>query len=191
MKIGFIGGGNMGEAMLSALLDKALSKPGDICAGDASTARRRELKQKYGISITDDNRQAAKGDVVILAVKPQNLTEVMSELKGQLKPAQLVLSIIAGASLATLCQGLNHGGTIRAMPNTPALVGKGITVWTAAAGVTAAQKEKASAILGTMGKEIYTGDEKYLDMATAISGSGPAYFFLFAEALTAAADDCQ
>ena len=184
MKIAFIGGGNMGEAMLSALLDRGLTTPADVRVSDTREERRQELRQKYGAEVTGDNRLTVeKGDVLVLAIKPQNLAEVMAELNGQLQPNQLVLSIVAGARLNTLCQGLNHRHTVRSMPNTPAQIGEGITVWTATDVVTGQQKKWAGAILGAMGKEIYVDDEKYLDMATAVSGSGPAYFFLFVESL--------
>ncbi len=184
MKIAFIGGGAMGEAMLSAILDKGLSTPEAVCVSDINKARHQHLEQKYSVAVTNDNRLAAdKGDIVVLAIKPQNLAEVMTELSGHLKPTQLVLSIIAGARINTLCQGLNHRHIVRAMPNTPAQIGEGISVWTATAEVTELQKRRAGSILGTMGKEIYVEDEKYLDMATAVSGSGPAYFFLFVESL--------
>jgi pyrroline-5-carboxylate reductase len=188
MKIAFIGGGNMGEAMLSALLDKGLSSPRDIFVSDISQSRRQYLKQKYGVTVMADNRLALKNAAVItLAIKPQNLAQAMAELSGQIKPTQLVLSIIAGAKIATLCRGLQHKRVARAMPNTPAQIGEGMTVWTATKEVTRRQKKWASSILGAMGKEIYVEDEKYIDMATAVSGSGPAYFFLFVEALMEAA----
>jgi len=184
IKIALIGGGAMGEAILSAILDKGLSTPQAVCVSDINEARRRHLEQKYSVAVTNNNRLAVdKGDIVVLAIKPQNLAEVMTELSGQLKPTQLVLSIIAGARIKTLCQGLNHRHIVRVMPNTPAQIGEGISVWTATAEVTELQKRWAGSILGTMGKEIYVADEKYLDMATAVSGSGPAYFFLFAESL--------
>ncbi len=184
MKIAFIGGGAMGEGMLSAILDKGLSTPEAVCVSDIKKARHQHLEQKYSVAVTNDNRLAVdKGDIVVLTIKPQNLTEVMTELSGHLKPTQLVLSIVAGARINTLCQGLNHRHIIRAMPNTPAQIGEGISVWTATAEVTELQKKWSGSILGTMGKEIYVEDEKYLDMATAVSGSGPAYFFLFVESL--------
>jgi len=128
MKIAFIGGGNMGEAMLSAILDKGLSPPQAISVSDRDKTRRQHLEQKYGVAVMSDNRQAiTRGDVVVLAIKPQNLVEVMDELRGQLNSAQLVLSIIAGARVNTLCLGLSHGSVVRAMPNTPAQIGEGIT----------------------------------------------------------------
>ena len=111
----------------------------------------------------------------------------MSELGGQLKPTQLVLSIIAGARINTLSQGLKHGCIVRVMPNTPAQIGEGISVWTATAEVTEQQRGWARAILRAMGREIYVDDENYIDMATAVSGSGPAYFFLVIESLVDAA----
>ena len=188
MKIAFIGGGNMGEAMLSAILDKGLSPPQAISVSDRDKTRRQHLEQKYGVAVMSDNRQAiTRGDVVVLAIKPQNLVEVMDELRGQLNSAQLVLSIIAGARVNTLCLGLSHGSVVRAMPNTPAQIGEGITAWTATPEVTETQKGWASSILGAMGKEIYMDDEKYMDMVTAVSGSGPAYIFLMVESLVDAA----
>ena len=188
MKIAFIGGGVMGEAMLSAILGKKLSLPQAISVSDVNQARCQYLGRKYGVAVMSNNRQAIEGsDVVVLAIKPQNLVEVMAELSGQLKSAQLVLSIIAGARIDTLRLGLNHSRVVRVMPNTPAQIGEGISVWTATTGVTRQQKEWAASILGAMGKEIYVDDEKYIDMATAVSGSGPAYVFLFAEALVDAA----
>jgi pyrroline-5-carboxylate reductase len=188
MKLAFIGGGNMGEAMLSAILAQGLSKPQDISVSDISETRRRYLKQKYSVAVTSDNKKAVDGaEVVVLAIKPQNLAEVMADLNGELKPAQLVLSIIAGATLKTLSSGLKHNRIVRVMPNTPAQIGEGMSVWTATAEVTEKQRERASSILGAIGREIYVDDEKYLDMATAVSGSGPAYFFLFVEALVEAA----
>ncbi len=188
MKIAFIGGGNMGEAMLSAILDKGLSTPQAISVSDIDETRRQYLEQNYGVAVMSSNRLAvAKSNVVILAIKPQNLIEVMAELNDRLKPSQLVLSIIAGARINTLCLGLNHSPIVRAMPNTPAQIGEGMSVWTATPEFTGQQREWAGSILGAMGREIYVDDEQYIDMATAISGSGPAYFFLMVESLVNAA----
>ena len=189
MKVAFIGGGNMGEAMLSAILEKGITTPNAVWVSDISESRREYLKQRYGVVVFGINRMVAdqSNDVIILAIKPQNLAEVMAELNGQLKPTQLVLSIIAGARIDSLRLGLNHSSIVRVMPNTPAQIGEGMSVWTASAEVTEQQKEWAGSILGAMGKEIYVDDEKYIDMATAISGSGPAYFFLMVESLVDAA----
>jgi pyrroline-5-carboxylate reductase len=188
MKIAIIGGGNMGEVMLAAVLDLGLAKPGAITISDIAKARLKHLEKKYGVAATTSNLKAAvKGEVVVLAIKPQNLPEVMAELSGCFKPSQLVLSIIAGANIKTLSRGLRHDSIVRAMPNTPARIGEGISVWTATAEVGKKQRAWAGSILGAMGKEIYVDDEKYIDMATAVSGSGPAYFFLMVEALVDAA----
>ncbi len=173
---------------MSAILDKGLSLPQDISISEINEIRRQHLEQKYGVAVISDNRLAVdRGEVVVLAIKPQNLAEVMIELSGQLKSTQLVLSIIAGARIDILRHGLNHRHIVRAMPNTPAQIGEGMSVWTATAEVDEQQREWASAILGAIGKEIYVDDEKYIDMATAVSGSGPAYFFLFVEVLVEAA----
>jgi pyrroline-5-carboxylate reductase len=188
MEIAFIGGGNMGEAMLGAVLEEGLVEPEEVRVSDVSQARLEHLKQQYGVAVTASNLEAVSGkDIVILAVKPQNLAEVMAGLGGQLKPGQVVLSIIAGARIDTLSRGLKHDGIVRAMPNTPARVGEGVSVWTATTGVSEEQRGLVGAILGAMGVEIYVDDERYIDMATAVSGSGPAYFFLMVESLIDAA----
>jgi pyrroline-5-carboxylate reductase len=183
MKIGFVGGGTMGEAIIKSLLAKGAAKPADITVSDISQQRRDVLKETYGVKATADNREAVKGaEVVVLAVKPQELSKVLVGLKG-LSSQQLVLSIVAGATLGSISQGLNHSCMVRAMPNMPAQIGEGITVWAATAEVDRKQKDMAQSILAALGKEIYVGGEKYIDMATALSGSGPAYVFLIIESL--------
>lgn len=180
----------MGEAIFSSLLNSGKVSPADVTVSDISGDCRGYLEKEYGIAVTDDNREAAgAGEVVVLAVKPQNLAGVMAGLKGRLDSGQMVLSIIAGATIKTISEGLAHRRVVRVMPNTPAQVGEGMSVWTATPEVTAEQKEMAAAVLQAIGKEIYVDDEKYLDMATAVSGSGPAYFFLFVESLVEAAED--
>jgi pyrroline-5-carboxylate reductase len=178
----------MGEAMLAAVLAKSLTEPSSISVSDVSQPRLDHLKERYSVQVTSSNQEAIAGkDIVVLAVKPQNLAEVIPGLKGRIASNQLVLSIIAGAKISTISQGLDHKAIVRAMPNTPARIGEGMSVWTATPAVSAEQKQSAKAILGAMGKEIYAADEDYLDMATAVSGSGPAYFFLMVEALVEAA----
>jgi pyrroline-5-carboxylate reductase len=190
MRIGFIGGGVMGEAMIRGVLAAGISKPRDIAATDISAPRLDALTNTYKVKVSEDYDATLEGaDVVVLAVKPQNLPELMPLLKGRLARAQLVLSIIAGARIATIAGRLEHRSVARAMPNTPAQIGAGITVWTASAEVSQPQKKMASSILKALGKEIYAPDEGYLDMATAVSGSGPAYIYLVMEALAAAAVD--
>ncbi|MEW5830267.1 MAG: pyrroline-5-carboxylate reductase, partial [Chloroflexota bacterium] len=124
----------------------------------------------------------AEADVIILSVKPQRLSAVMKEIKS-VRPEALVLSIIAGASLKKIGTGLRHKAVVRSMPNTPAQIGEGITVWCASEAVSAGQKETAQAILSALGRDVFVEDEHYLDMATALSGTGPAYVFMFMEAL--------
>ncbi len=183
MRIAFIGGGSMGEAMVNCLLTGKVVASQDIVVSDISPLRRELLSREYRVSTFADNSKAvANADLIILAVKPQNLVEVMGEIKG-LALEQLVLSIVAGATLSSLCQGLNHSSIIRAMPNMPAQIGEGMTIWTATAETAQKQKELAQIVLSALGKEIYVNDEKYLGMATALSGSGPAYVLLFIEAL--------
>jgi pyrroline-5-carboxylate reductase len=183
IRIAFIGGGAMGEAMIKCLLTKKVVVPQDMVVSDISPVRRKLLSKEYGVSALADNKKAvAKADLIVLAVKPQNLPQVMEEIKG-LSPKQLVLSIVAGATLSSLRQGLSHSSVVRAMPNMPAQIGEGMTIWTATAETEQKQKKLAQTVLGVLGKEIYVADEKYLGMATALSGSGPAYVFLFIEAL--------
>ena len=188
MKITFFGGGVMGEAMIKGILAKGLAAPDDVTVCDIDPQRLSALSQGYGVTVTADYGTAVKGaDVIVLAVKPDNLSALMAELRLGLAPEKFVLSIVASASLATISEGLGHSRIVRAMPNTPAQIGEGITLWIASAEVTEAQKEAARSILGALGKEVYAPHEKYLDMATAVSGSGPAYIFLTIEALIDAA----
>ena len=136
----------------------------------------------YILATTSNAEAAEQGDIVVLAVKPQNLVEVLSQLKGELKPDQSVLSIVAGTRMSTLVDGLSHASVIRVMPNTPAQIGEGMTLWTSS-NINEETLELTRSVLATMGEEIYVTDEKYLDMATALSASGPAYVFLFIESL--------
>lgn len=182
--IAFVGSGSMGEAMIAGLVGQKLIDPHKITASGPRLERGEALRQKYGICVTTVNRQAVEGaQVVVLSIKPQLVSVVLPELKGHIQTGALVLSIIAGARMEVLAQGLLHTGIIRSMPNTPAQIGKGITVWTASDDVTDRQRQQAEAILGACGQQIFVGDEDYLDMATALSGTGPAYVFLFMEAL--------
>jgi pyrroline-5-carboxylate reductase len=186
--IAFIGGGVMGEAMIQGLLRHETVAPDAIIASEPNEKRRRSIEQRYPIRTTADNRKAAQqGDVVVFSIKPQILSRVLPELKGMLRADQLVVSIIAGGRIATLAEGLDHQAIVRAMPNTPAQIGQGLTVWTATADASDAQREQARLVFQSLGKEIQVDDEKYLDMATAVSGTGPTYTFLVLEALIDAA----
>jgi pyrroline-5-carboxylate reductase len=183
-KVAFIGSGVMGEAMIKGLLNKKLMEPARMVAADVRPERGQELIDRYAIGFTTDNHEAIEGaDMVVLSVKPQILPQVMPSLKGRIPKQALVLSIIAGTKLDAIVDGLAHPAVVRAMPNTPAQIGEGATVWTASASVTEAQKAMAQQILGALGVEVYVEDEDFLDVATALSGTGPAYVFLFMEAL--------
>ncbi|RME87155.1 MAG: pyrroline-5-carboxylate reductase [Anaerolineae bacterium] len=181
--ITFIGPGVMAEAMIAGLLRQGIAKPKRITASGPRAARGEELHRKYGIRTTTDNAEAAaKADVLVLSVKPQRLSAVLQGLK-TIPPHALVLSIVAGAPIEKIRTALQHEAVVRSMPNTPGQIGAGITVWTASKGTSEAQKETARAILRALGEEIFVEEEYYLDMATALSGTGPAYVYLFMEAL--------
>ncbi|MEA3335647.1 MAG: pyrroline-5-carboxylate reductase [Chloroflexota bacterium] len=182
--ISFIGAGAMGEAMIKGILTQNLVPAEGIIASDPRQERGDQLRGKYGIGFTTDNREAADfGETVVLSVKPQVLPAVMPDLRGHLGRGSLLLSIVAGARISAILYGTGHPAIVRSMPNTPAQLGKGMTVWTCTADVDATQQEHTRAILGALGDEHYVADEGYLDMATALSGTGPAYVFLFMEAL--------
>lgn len=182
--IAFIGSGVMGEAMIRGLLDQQIVQPSQIIAADPWQERLAELQKTYGIRVTSHNSEAAEsGQVVVLSVKPQSFAAILPDLRGRLRRQDLLLSILAGTPIKKLADGLAHAAVVRAMPNTPAQIGQGITVWTGTPEVSELQKEQAKAILGSLGDEIFVEEEGYLDMATALSGSGPGYVFLFMEAL--------
>lgn len=174
----------MGEAMIKGVLNRQLVTPEYIIASDPRQERIEELAERYGIHVTSDNAQAvATAEVIVLSVKPQVLSVVLKGIRDAVDADNLILSIVAGARIRTIAQGLDHQAIVRSMPNTPAQIGEGITVWTDTAAVTEEQRGQARELLGALGEEVYVEDEGYLDMATALSGTGPAYVFLFMEAL--------
>ena len=182
--ISVIGPGVMAEAIIAGLLRDGLTHAGKIMASGPRGERVQQLQEMYGIvPFTDNAKAVQQADVVILCVKPQRLDRVLAGLKGKLPDNALVLSIVAGAAIPTIASGLEHNVVVRAMPNTPAQIGEGITVWTASSSVTEDQSDLARKILAALGSEIFVEEEGYLDMATALSGSGPAYVFLFMEAM--------
>ena len=183
-KITFVGGGVMGEAIIGSLIRNGLLSPPQICVSEPLPPRREHLRHTFGVRTETDNGQAVTdAAVVVLAVKPQALDPVLLDLKGNLPADALVISIMAGVRIHTLRSGLNHEKIVRSMPNTPAQVGKGMTVWTDTAAVTDTDRSYAQAILEAMGQAIYAADENYLDMATGLSGSGPGFVYLLLEAL--------
>ena len=188
LHLSFIGAGAMGEAMIGGLLSRHQLEPGNITASDKHRERLYEVRDKFHIHTSHDNRTAArKGQVVVLAVKPQVLPAVFAELRGQIKRDALVLSIVAGATIEGIATGLRHRAIVRTMPNTPSQVGEGMTVWTATREVSESQREQARAVVEALGHQLYVDDENFLDMATAISGTGPSYVFLLMESLIDAA----
>jgi len=183
-KIAFIGGGAMAEAILKRLVLGGLVQPEQIAVSEPVPARRDYVKAEYGVGVETENSTAAQGaSIVILAVKPQVLDKVLPGLAGVIQPETLVISIMAGVRLSTLRRGLSHERIVRSMPNTPAQVGKGMTVWTATPAVTDDDKGQAQMILEAMGDAFFVDDEHAIDLATGLSGSGPAFVFLLVEAL--------
>ncbi len=188
LNLAFIGAGAMGSAMIGGLLSRHQLEPGRITASDRHKERLTEVRDRFGIRTTLDNRTAARRRrIIVLAVKPQVLPAVFSDLRGQIASNALVVSIVAGSTIASMATALKHRAIVRTMPNTPAQVGEGMTVWAATPEVSAAQREQARAIVSALGQQLYVEDERFLDMATAISGSGPSYVFLLMEALIDAA----
>jgi len=187
-RLAFIGGGVMAGAMIHALIRASIVTADQIRVGEPVAERRDELMSTYGVMATADNVEAARdADIVVLSVKPQVLPRVMPGLCGRIRASALVLSIVAGMPIVTIRNGLRHSAIVRVMPNTPAQIGEGMSVWTAAPEVSAAQRHQAQVMLQTMGLEMYVDHEDALDMATAVSGTGPTYVFLLMEALVDAA----
>ncbi len=182
--LSFIGAGTMAEAMISGILNHKLIVPERITASEPRPERIQEMRGRYGIRAIADNCAAARaGKIVVLSVKPQTLPKILPEIREAMDPDDLVISIVAGAPIRIIRDGLGVQKVARAMPNTPGQVGMGMTVWTATGAVDEIGRRQAQAILSALGKELYVADEGDLDMATALSGTGPAYVFLFMEAL--------
>lgn len=189
MKLAFIGGGNMATALLGGLAGK-LTTAGNIHVVDPNVDAQKRLAERFGVSTAAAVDAAVYDvDVIVLAVKPQQMKDVAAALLPHLC-GQLVLSIAAGIRATDLSRWLGgHGAIVRCMPNTPALIGQGITGMAATAGVSAAQKEAAEAILRAVGATVWLADESLIDPVTAVSGSGPAYVFYFIEAMQQAAQE--
>lgn len=182
--VAFVGSGVMAESMVGGILNRNLIAPDRIVASHPRADRRAALEKRHGIRTVESNLDAIAGaDLVFLTVKPQVLGSVMKQLEGRLRADQVVVSVIAGASLKSLGQGLLHAPVSRVMPNTPAQIGQGMLVWATTPEVTDTQKAQVQAVLGALGEELWVEDEKYVDMATALSGTGPTYVFLMMEAL--------
>ena len=191
-RLAFIGCGVMAEAIIAGLLRQKLVGPEQIVASHPRQARREEMHVKYGVEMFESNREAVTethpeapddSSVIVLAVKPQRLHGVLNELKGALVKEQLVVSIIAGARIETIAEQLLHASVVRAMPNTPAQIGEGVTAWTVSSSVNEKQENQVRAMLEALGKSVRVENERQIDMATALSSTGPTYIFLVMEAL--------
>ncbi len=186
--IATVGSGVMAEAMIAGLLRGDLVRPEQVVASHPRPERRASLEQEYAIRTVAGNVEAVTdADVILLAIKPQMLARVGREIGPRLRRGQLVLSVLAGATTSALTGILGHDQVVRSMPNTPARLGKGVTVWYATPETTAEQRSQAAALLGALGYQLEVDDEKMVAMATAVSGTGPTYVFLVMEALIDAA----
>ena len=187
LRLAFVGSGAMAEAMIKGLTAQAHVPGAHISASGPRLERGQELRTRYGIRPLTDNLVAIENaQIVVLSVKPQVLHSVMEQLAGRIPPDALVLSIVAGARIDAIEHTLLHKSIARAMPNTPAQVGLGMTVWTCGAALSESHRGQAQAVFASFGEEVYVDDERYLDMATALSGTGPAYVFIFMEAMVEA-----
>lgn len=184
IRFGMIGGGVMGEALLARLIGQNVYRPQSMLVSEPGAQRREVLAQRYGVAVTASNCDAAKAtEVVMLAIKPQSFAAVAQELAGQVAESTLVLSILAGTTLARLTAAFPHQPVIRAMPNTPAQVGQGITAIALSPAVQPQHLETAQGILQTVGQVVEV-PEALMDAVTGLSGSGPGYVALVIEALS-------
>jgi pyrroline-5-carboxylate reductase len=190
LHLSFIGCGVMGESMVAGLLRKGLVDAANLSASHPRENRRAELAEKYGINVFAGNREAAgkiaghEKSAVVLCVKPQRLERVLSDLKGELHTDQMVLSIVAGATIEKLAGELGTAKVVRAMPNTPSQIGAGITAWTCTVAVNDTERSHVRELLSALGKELFVETENMIDMATSLSATGPTYIFMVMEALT-------
>ena len=183
-KLAVVGGGAMGEALLAAAIVQEVCSPKAITVGEPVANRREHLQQTHGITVDSNNVSVVAGaDVVILAVKPQHAQAALPPLQEALSQDSLIVSIMAGVPLSTIGSLLDHRRLVRAMPSILATIGEAATVWTATAETTADQRSQAQALFQAAGLELFVPDEHYLDMATAVNGSGPGFVFLLLEAL--------
>jgi len=188
--LAFVGCGVMGESMIAGLLRNEIVAPESISASHPREIRRAELAEKYNIAVFESNAEAAQkvvehsNSAVLICVKPQRLARVLNDLNGILPVDQLVLSIVAGATIDRLADELGTTKIVRAMPNTPSQIGAGITAWTCTEAVGETDRSHVREILSALGKELFVETENMIDMATSLSATGPTYIFMVMEALT-------
>lgn len=187
MNISFIGTGIMASSIIKCITEKGLYRKEEITGSGPRLKSLEEVKKRFGINITQKNTDAAKfGDIIILSIKPQVFQAIAKEIKDSINDNQMIVSIMAGVDIETLQRELLHKKIVRAMPNTPAQISEGMTVWTSTKEIKENEKDEVKKIFSSMGKELYFEEEQYVDMATALTGTGPAYVFLFLEAMIAA-----
>ncbi|MEP7211829.1 MAG: pyrroline-5-carboxylate reductase [Acidobacteriota bacterium] len=190
LHLAFIGCGVMAESMAAGLLARNVVRPENVAASHPRENRRSELAEKYGIRVFESNAEAARAaetganSAVVLGIKPQRLGRVLGDLQGVLDPGQLVMSIVAGATIGHLAGELGTPKIVRAMPNTPSQIGAGITAWTCTDAVDEIERGHVRNILSALGKELFVETENMIDMATSLSATGPTYIFMVMEALT-------
>lgn len=185
-KVGFIGAGKMAEAMIRSLLSTGNVRATEVIASDITEERRRLLEKSLGIKATHSNSEVVvRSDVVFLALKPQQLEEVLAEIGPVVDENKLVISIAAGKPLAMLESRLPHARVVRVMPNLACLVGEGMNVFCAGKRVTPEHRATVSRLLSAFGKVVEL-PESYFDVVTAVSGSGPAFFAYFVECVARA-----
>jgi pyrroline-5-carboxylate reductase len=184
-EVGFIGGGNMATALIKGFVGAGIYAPGQICASDVDAAKRAQLKRRLGVAATADNSAVVRGSkVIVLAVKPQILDAVLAEIGPLVTPRHLLVSIAAGVPTGRLEARLGRQvRVVRVMPNTPALLGKGMAVAVCGRYAGAADERLALKLMRAVGKARAVPEERLLDAVTGLSGSGPAYVYRFAEAL--------
>ncbi len=183
MKLGLIGCGFMGEAILAAAIERKVAGSADIAVAEINDERCSLVKGRYGVSASSDQAAVIGGaEIIVFAVKPQEFDDAAHRLKGQFRRDQTIVSIMAGVPIDRIARSLSHAAIVRVMPNTPAAVGEGTSVWTATPEVDDGAKEQVSALLRAMGREVHVEDEKYIDMATALSASGPGFIYMLLEA---------
>jgi pyrroline-5-carboxylate reductase len=184
-RIGFVGAGNMAGAIIKGLLRTGRYTPDDVWVSDAADAQVRRLKRLYKVDGTRDNRVLVRGSqTIVLAVKPQVMAQVLEDVRPEATPKKLFVSIAAGFPLQRLEQGLGgRARVVRVMPNTPSLIGKGMSVAVAGAHATPADLKQTLKLFSACGEAVAITGEALLDAVTALSGSGPAFVYLFAEAL--------
>jgi pyrroline-5-carboxylate reductase len=188
MKISFIGGGNMARALISGLLAQG-EAAADLCVVEPDAGKREALRADFGVNVSEQLPSAAAADVIVLAIKPQQLRDIAIFLSSLLRQ-QLVVSIAAGIRTPDLIRWLgNYGNVVRVMPNTPAQVQAGVSALYAAPGVSLAQRQLAGTLLAAVGTCMWLEDEEQMNAVTAISGSGPAYVFYFLEAMQQAGSE--